>query len=86
LTGKRTVLMKQSRDFYLRLLSNIVEDKLEREKRDLPRLTEDTTAGILSVFDDYLFSVWLNLGDTAFNKLGYRKVTDDLLEQLKKHV
>ena len=77
--------MKRSRDYYLKRLEKIVEARRERNSQALPGLSRDTAQGMISVFDDYLFSLWLSTGDTAFNRLGYRNATDDLLEQLRQH-
>lgn len=34
-------------------------------------------------FQDYLMYIWLHLGDTRFNRQGYRKATDILCNELK---
>ena len=76
--------MKESREFYLGIIEKLVEERIESNQPFKPGLSQDDIKGMHAVFDDYLFSVWINLGDTAFNRLGYRNATDDLLEHLAK--
>ena len=75
--------MKRSSDYYLKRLTQCVEDIRQGKNIDLHTLSEDTTLGMKSVLDDYLFSKWLFLGDTAFNREGYRNATDLIIEHLK---
>ena len=35
-------------------------------------------------YDDFLMYIWMFLGDTRFNRLGYRNATDELSKQLFK--
>jgi hypothetical protein len=74
--------MKESRDFYLKLIETEVEERRAGRISQV-RFLKDEIDGIIAYFDDYLFSLWLSLGDTAFNRLGYRNATDDFLEHLK---
>ena len=74
--------MKRSRDFYLKAVSDSVEKKMEHAVPFCRDISKDTVDGMLSVFDDYILAVWMSMGDTAFNRSGYRKVTDDLFEHL----
>ena len=74
--------MKRSRDFYLKAVSDSVEKKMENAVPFCRDISKDTVDGMLSVFDDYILAVWMSMGDTAFNRSGYRKVTDDLFEHL----
>lgn len=49
----------------------------------LKNIPDDTLHGLESVLDDYLMMTFLNIGDTAFNRLGYRNATDKIIEHLK---
>lgn len=41
-------------------------------------LTNDDAEVIKRNFDNYLMYIWLHLGDTKFNRAGYREATDIL--------
>lgn len=75
--------MKRSRDYYLKRLTSLVEDIRLGNKAIISDMSPDTRMGMLSVFDDYLFSTWLSIGDTAFNREGYRNATDKISDELK---
>jgi len=75
--------MKRSSDYYLKRLSCYVESARMGESVDLSALDDDTFSGLNEVFNQYLLSLWMSIGDTSFNRDGYRKSTDYLLEQLK---
>ena len=77
--------MRRSPDYYLKRLERIVEVRRETQNYEKPLVSHDTAKGMVHVFDDYLLSLWMRIGDTAFNRMGYRNATDDLLEQLKQH-
>tara|TARA_Y100000034_G_C6733507_1_gene325089 strand:+ start:593 stop:769 length:177 start_codon:yes stop_codon:yes gene_type:complete len=53
------------------------------DKVDLSVLDKEMLIGLKEVFNQYLLSLWMSIGDTSFNKDGYRASTDYLLEQLK---
>jgi hypothetical protein len=74
--------MKKSRDFYLKEVSDAVEKKMDLHIPFCKNLSDDTVEGMLEVYDDYILAVWMSMGDTAFNRTGYRKITDDLFEHL----
>ena len=76
--------MKESRDFYLKLIKAGVEE-WRASKMSQAKFTEDEVSGMIKYFNDYLFSLWLPMGDTAFNRLGYRNATDDFLEHLRQY-
>lgn len=82
--------MTLSRDYCLKRLSEIVEGRLENSNDDsmhsVSRVPSHVAEELIKVYDEFLFSLWLSMGDTAFNKLGYRNATDDLLEQLKQRI
>jgi len=61
-----------------------VEDR-RTSKTSQAKFTEDDVSGMIKYFNDYLFSLWLPMGDTAFNRLGYRNATDDFLEHLRQY-
>jgi len=75
--------VKRSRDYYLKRLTSLVEDIRLGNKAIISDMSPDTRMGMLSVFDDYLFSTWLSIGDTAFNREGYRNATDKISDELK---
>ncbi len=75
--------MKRSSDYYLRVLSKHVEDVREGKDINLSEASKDTILGMKAVLDDYLFSLWMSMGDTAFNRSGYRNATDLVIEHLK---
>ena len=75
--------MKRSNDYYLKRLSFYVEAARMGDKVDLRTLDKEMLSGLKEVFNQYLLSLWMSIGDTSFNRDGYRETTDYLLEQLK---
>ena len=75
--------MKRSQSYYLKRLSRCVEKLRCHENVDVQMIPHDTREGMKHVFDLYLEEKWMSIGDTAFNKLNYRNITDYLIEQLK---
>jgi len=77
--------MKKSRDCYLKILESLVESRRRDKDYKFPMLSAETVSGLTEVFNDYLFSLWMSIGDTAFNEMDYRNSTDSLFEHLKRH-
>ena len=77
------ISVKRSKDYYLNRLTALVEGVRSGKEMMISSMSVDTRMGILDVFDDYLFSKWLLIGDTAFNREGYRNATDKISESLK---
>ena len=75
--------MKRSKDYYLKRLTSLVEDARLGNEAIISDIPLDTRMGMLDVFNDYLFSKWLSIGDTAFNREGYRNATDKISDELK---
>jgi hypothetical protein len=75
--------MKRSRNYYLKRLSNLVERHRSNQSLALEGLSEATQSGLINVFSEYLYSTWMDLGDTAFNRQGYRSSTDFIFEHLQ---
>ena len=75
--------MKRSKSYYLKRLERCVEQLREGESIDFKVMSDDTMKGMVSVFSQYLEYLWLNMGDTAFNKGDYGSITDYLFEQLQ---
>lgn len=75
--------MTRPENYYLKRVSRFVEQVREGESIDLSSVTDETLAGMRSVFNLYLEHLWMRIGDTAFNKLNYRNATDYLFEQLE---
>ena len=75
--------MRRSREYYLRRLDLLVGDLIEDKNVNLGDLTAETELGLEAVIDDYILEKFLSIGDTAFNRDGYRKATDKIIEHLK---
>ena len=76
--------MKRSKSYYLKRLEKCVEKLRAGESIDFKMISDDTLKGMSDVFHQYLECLWLNIGDTAFNKGNYRSATDYLFEQLQR--
>ena len=75
--------MKRSQSYYLKRLSICVEKLRSGESVDVQIIPADTRMGMQNVFNQYLERLWMNIGDTAFNRANYRCITDYLFEQLE---
>ena len=75
--------MKRSRNYYLKRLDQMVHSLIDEKKVVLEELTLETSLGLESVMDDYILSKFLTIGDTAFNRDGYRNATDKIIEHFK---
>jgi hypothetical protein len=78
--------MKRSRAYYIKQLEEHVRNYRGDENYCLPQMSRQDALGLMESFNDFLFSLWISVGDTAFNRQGYRHATDDLLEQLKHRI
>ena len=78
--------MIKSKAYYTEQLEEYMKLRLNDENYCIPSLSKQTASSMLNVFHDFLFSLWICLGDTQFNKLGYRNASDDLFEQLRQYV
>jgi hypothetical protein len=78
--------MIESKTYYTEQLEEFMRLRLNDKNYCIPSISKQTASLMLSVFNDFLFSLWICLGDTKFNKLGYRNASDDLFEQLRQHV
>ena len=75
--------MKRSKNYYLKRMEHIVNGLREDKNINLDELSPDIIRGLSSVLDEYMMSTFMNIGDTAFNRLGYRNATDKIIEHLK---
>jgi len=75
--------MKRSRNYYLKRLDQMVHSLIDEKNVVLEELTLETSLGLESVIDDYILSKFLTIGDTAFNRDGYRNATDKIIEHFK---
>ena len=75
--------MKRSRSYYLKRLDKMVHNLIDEKNVVLEDLTLETSLGLESVMDDYILNKFLTIGDTAFNRDGYRNATDKIIEHFK---
>jgi len=75
-------MQKFGRD-YLDRLDSLIEAHRAGQEIDLERLSQESVVGLLNVFDEYLYTTWMHMGDTTFNRTGYRNSTDFVLEHLR---
>ena len=75
--------MKRSKSYYLKRMDHLVCGLRENKSISLNEMHPETLEGLRSVLDEYLMSTFMSIGDTAFNRLGYRNATDKIIEHLK---
>jgi len=61
------------------LINEIVQQLRSGENVDLGSYTDRQITSIKKHYDNYLMYIWLSLGDTRFNRCGYRNATDKIL-------
>ena len=66
------------------VISSIIQRLRSGEEVDVSKLPPTEIKLINSLYDDYLMNIWMHLGDTRFNRLGYRNATDYLSRELQK--
>ena len=66
------------------VISNAVQMLRRGETVCLADFPSEEIDIIRALYDDYLMNIWLHLGDTNFNRLGYRHATDVLSNELQK--
>lgn len=76
--------MTKSKNYFLNKLHNLVEDIRSSEEGYLfDEITKEDRDGMNEVMYDYCMSKFLMIGDTAFNRDGYRNATDKIIEHFK---
>ena len=58
------------------LLDNLIENLCQGKDVDFRKYSLEERKIMCHSYDDYLLYIWMNLGDTNFNRLGYRQATD----------
>ena len=77
MTGKMATSQHSSR------LSKLVLEILETGTTDFSKLTQLEVEQYYSELDDFMHDVWLQIGDTEFNRSGLRNATDSLIDFFK---
>ena len=67
------------------LASQLVQNARSGKKINLDLYSRDELAIISHALSDYIIHVWTYLGDTHFNRKGYRQATDLLEKKLAQH-
>lgn len=76
--------MTKSKNYFLNKLHNLVEEIRANESDYLfDEITKEDRDGMNEVMYDYCMSKFLMIGDTAFNRDGYRNATDKIIEHFK---
>jgi hypothetical protein len=65
------------------VISSVIQRLRKGETVDLSVFPTKEIDMIRSLYDDYLMNIWFHLGDTNFNRLGYRNATDHLSRELQ---
>jgi len=65
------------------LINEKVQLLRKGQEVSLNGLTDAEISLMREKFDDYIMYIWLHLGDTRFNRHGYRTATDILCKTLK---
>ena len=63
-----------------KVTTEIMSEKKEAEA--INNLSHEEKDLIKKNFDDYMMYIWMHLGDTRFNRSGYRKATDILSNKI----
>ena len=58
------------------LLDSLIENLCQGKDVDFTKYTAEERKIMCHSYNDYLLYIWMNLGDTNFNRLGYRQATD----------
>ena len=74
LTGKMATLQHSSK------LSKLVLETLESGNSNFSNLSDSDVSLFAHELDDFMHDVWLQIGDTEFNRSGLRNVTDSLID------
>ncbi len=53
-----------------------------KTSKAFPKLSDEEVRIIKRNFEDYMMYIWMHLGDTRFNRSGYRNATDILSNQI----
>lgn len=76
--------MTRSKNYFLNKLHLLVEDIRANEiGYSFCEITKEDKDGMDAVMYDYCMSKFLMIGDTAFNREGYRNATDKIIEHFK---
>ena len=58
------------------LLDDLIKKLSQGKSVDFEKYSPEERKKMCQAYDDYLLYIWIDLGDTNFNRLGYRKATD----------
>ena len=58
------------------LLDDLIKKLSQGKSVDFEKYSLEERKKMCRIYDDYLLYIWVNLGDTNFNRAGYRKATD----------
>ena len=79
-------MIQSLKQFYtpgISLVIHLVEKARHGKKINLDLYSTDVLSIIEHAQNDYVIHIWHHLGDTNFNRKGYRQATDMLAKQLK---
>ena len=57
---------------------------IENPKEDLSKLSQEDLLVFRAEMDNFLEDVWIQVGDTEFNRSGLRNATDLLIDHLRR--
>ena len=66
------------------LMNSKIKSFIDDHVMDLSDCDSRDISDMKKNYDDFLMYIWMILGDTRFNRLGYRNATDELSKQLFK--
>ena len=64
-----------------KIVKKIMRFQDDQNQKEIQLNTDDLKI-IAENFDDYLMYIWMHLGDTRFNREGYREATDILQKKI----
>lgn len=64
------------------ILNEKVQKSISGQKIDLSDCDSSDLEAMKQNYDDFIMYIWMFLGDTRFNRLGYRTATDELSKKL----
>ena len=65
-------------------LSDLVLEVLETGRSNFSNLSDSDVELMFHELDNFMHDVWLQIGDTEFNRSGLRNVTDSLIDFFEK--
>ena len=78
LTGRAATLQHSSK------ISRLVLEYLDTGRSDFSSLSDSEVKECYDELDKFMHDVWIQIGDTEFNRSGLRNATDSLIDFFKK--